>query len=139
MTAHTQQTANGADTRKLTRDKWLDSLGWGLFFVMIGVLWLLPEGYVREDAWLIGVGSIILGINGIRYLSGISIQRFWTAIGVLVLLFGVNGVYGIEIPVFQMLLILFGVSIILRPWKDFGDFTCFTMKTRSCCGNSEKQ
>ena len=123
---NTQNVTNREDNKR-TIDKQLDAIGWGLFFVMIGVLLLLPEGIVPEDTWLIGMGAIIFGVTGIRYLFGIRIQRFWTVIGILALTFGVSGVFSLDLPIFQMLLIIFGISIILKPWKEFENFNCFDM------------
>jgi len=41
---------------------------------MIGGLWLLPDETVPEGAWLLGVGVIILGLNGVCYLYGIKMK-----------------------------------------------------------------
>ena len=41
----------------------LDSIGWGLFLVMIGCLWLLPEGTLPEGTWLVGMALIIFGLS----------------------------------------------------------------------------
>jgi len=104
---------------------------------MIGVLWLLPEGMVHEDTWLIGMALIIFGENGIRYLYGIKISGFWTVIAVIALIFGISGVYGLELPIFQVLLILFGISIILKPWKEFEKFNCFDMMNEMWGGKTK--
>ena len=121
------QNVTNREDNKRTLDKQLDTIGWGLFFIMIGVLWLLPEGTVPEDTWLIGMGAIIFGVNGIRYLYGIRIQGFWTVIGIISLIFGISGVFSLELPIFQVLFIVFGISIILKPWKNLEKFDCCDM------------
>ena len=121
------QNVTNREDNKRTLDKQLDAIGWGLFFIMIGVLWLLPEGTVPEDTWLIGMGAIIFSVNGIRYLYGIRIQGFWTVIGIIALTFGVSGVFSLDMSISQVVLIIFGISIILKPWKDFENFNCFDM------------
>ena len=96
------QNVTNREDNKRTLDKQLDAIGWGLFFIIIGVLWLLPEGTVPEDTWLIGMGAIIFSVNSIRYLYGIRIQGFWTVIGILALTFGVSGVFSLDLPIFQV-------------------------------------
>ena len=134
-TQNDQDTTNREDYNR-TLDKQLDATGWGLFFIMIGVLWLLPEGKVHEDSWLIGMGAIIFCLNGIRYLYGIRVQGFRTVIGIIALIFGVSGVFSLDLPVFQMLIIIFGISIILKPWKNLEKFQCCDMMNAMCIGKS---
>jgi hypothetical protein len=100
---------------KRVLDKRLESLGWGLFLVMIGCLWLMPEGSVPEGTWLVGTGIIILGFAAIRYFNDITVSGFWTALGVVALGFGIGDVLGLDIPVVPILLVIIGASILLKP------------------------
>ena len=95
-------------------DKRLDAIGWGLFLVMVGGLWLMPEGWVPEGAWLVGAGVIILGLNAVRYLNNIKVSGFWNFLGALALLSGITTFLGVDLPVFPILLILFGAGIIIN-------------------------
>ncbi len=104
------------DVKKRALDKRLDSIGWGLFLVMIGGLWLAPEGLVPEGSWLIGTGVIILAMMGVRYLYGIKISGFWLVLGIVALAFGISDVFGLNIPVFPILLIIIGLSVVLTPF-----------------------
>ena len=101
-----------AKSPKSVLDKRLDAIGWGLFLIMIGGFWLAPEGSVPEGTWLIGTGFIILGLMGVRALYGIRINKFWLILGVVALAFGVSDVYGVNIPVFPILIVLIGLSIV---------------------------
>ena len=71
--------------QKDTLDKRLDAIGWALFFIMIGGLWLAPEGMLPEGTWLIGTGVIILGMTWIRRMNGLIISGFWVFMGILAL------------------------------------------------------
>ena len=115
MTAQNDQPAGNQDAQKNALDKRLDSIGWGLFLLMIGGLWLAPEGSVPEGTWLIGTGLIILGLTGVRYLNRIKISGFWVVLGILALGCGLSDLFGIDLPVFAILLIIVGASIILKP------------------------
>lgn len=96
-------------------NKRLEDIGWAVFLIMIGVIWLMPTGRIPEDTWLIGAGLIMLGINGVRYLMGIKMSGFTLILGALALIAGLGGVYAVKLPFFAILFILIGASILLRP------------------------
>ena len=103
------------EVQKNNLDKRLEDIGWALFLIMIGVIWLMPVGRLPEDAWLIGAGVIMLGINGVRYLNGIKMSGFTLILGALALIAGLGGVFAVKLPFFAVLFILIGASIILKP------------------------
>jgi hypothetical protein len=98
---------------KSTTGERLDALGWGLFLVMIGGLWLAPA-QIPEGTWLIGAAVIILGLAVARYLMAVEVSGFAVILGVLALGAGLGSVLGLEIPVFPILLIIAGVASLLR-------------------------
>jgi hypothetical protein len=95
--------------------KRLDELAWALFLILIGAIWLLPAGTVPEGTWLVGAGLILLGVNAARGLKGIQVSGLAIALGVLALVAGLSHLAGVKVPVFAILFILMGASIILRP------------------------
>lgn len=103
------------EVQKSSLNKRLEDIGWALFLIMIGVIWLLLIGRVPEDAWLIGAGAIMLGINGVRYFKGIEISGFTLILGTLALITGLSGIFALKLPFFAMLFILIGASILLKP------------------------
>ena len=96
----------------------LESIGWGLFLIIIGALWLIPTERTPEGIWLIAAGVILLGVNVVRYLNDIKMSAATILLGLLALVCGVGKFMGLDVPFFPMLLILFGAGIILRPWID---------------------
>jgi hypothetical protein len=94
----------------------LETIGWGLFLIIIGALWLLPDGTVPDGAWLIAAGVIMLGVNLVRYLNQIKMSGASLFLGLLMAIFGVGEFLGMDLPVLAVLLIVFGVGMILRPW-----------------------
>jgi hypothetical protein len=95
-------------------DKRLENVAWALFLIMLGGLWLAPEGMVPEGTWLAGAGLIMLGLNGARYMNGIKMSNFSIALGIIALLVGLGDMVGVDLPVFPILLILVGAHIIFR-------------------------
>lgn len=96
----------------------LEAIGWGLFLITIGMLWLAPAGVVPEGTWLMMAGVIMLGVNLVRYLNGIKLDGTGLLLGLLAIVFGLGALVGLDLPFVSILLIVFGASIILRPWLD---------------------
>ena len=69
----------------------------------------MPQG-----TWLLGTGVIMLGLNGVRLLLGIRPSLFTSVLGVIALFSGVGSVYGVNLPVGPLLVILIGLAIIVR-------------------------
>jgi hypothetical protein len=102
------------DTTKKALDRRLESIGWALFLIMLGGLWLVPKERLPEETWLIGVGIILLGLNAARYLNGIKMGNFTIGLGILALLIGIASFAGVELPLFPIILILIGANIIFK-------------------------
>jgi hypothetical protein len=68
-------------------DKLVDGIGWGLFFILIGVLFLAEnQGWLKGGWWeifAIGLGSILLAGFLARYFAG-NINR-WKPLGGLLI------------------------------------------------------
>ncbi len=90
----------------------LDAVAWGLFLIMIGGLWLVPASQVPSGIWLIGVGLILLGLNGARYLYRIPTSTFTIILGIIALLLGLAAFFGTSLPLLPLLLILLGAKVI---------------------------
>ena len=93
----------------------LEGIAWALFLIMLGVLWLFPEGRFPEDTWLLGVGAILLLLNMVRYLYRIKMSTFTIILGIIALAAGLDDYISVELPIIPILVIIIGLSIILRP------------------------
>jgi hypothetical protein len=107
----------GAEKRRL--NKRLESVGWALFLIMIGGIWLFPwlfpDKQVPEGTWLISAGAIMLGLNGARYLCGIKMSGTSIVLGLLAVALGVTDVLAVKVPFLPIVLVIIGVIIILKP------------------------
>jgi hypothetical protein len=97
-------------------DHQLERIGWALFLIMIGGLMLVPG--VPGGVWLIGTGLIMLGLNAARQANGIPMSAFTIVLGIAAVVLGVAEIVGAGLPVFPILLILIGASIL---WRAFGE------------------
>ena len=94
------------EKRKLEK---LEKIGWGLFLIMLGAIWLFPDSVVPEGTFMFGVGVILLGLNLIKYAKGYRVTVF---LGIVALIAGLSSLLGRSVDIFPLILILWGVSII---------------------------
>ena len=92
----------------------LDSLGWGLFIVLVGVGWYVGSVYEIDTGSYIalGAGLILIGINAIKATSDIKINKFALFVGSAILAIGVAGILGYTLDLFLTILIVVGLFII---------------------------
>jgi len=105
---------NEEEIRKKELNKRLESVSWGLFLVMLGGIWLVPGNVIPEGTWLIGAGLIMLGLNTARYYNHIPMSNGTIFLGVIALLVGFGDFLKLDLPVFPILLILIGLSFLVR-------------------------
>lgn len=98
------------DTKRL--DHRLEATAWGLFFIMLGGILLLPSEVVPQGAWLIGTGVIMLGLNAARILTGIKTSPFSIGLGVVAVVAGLADVAGLGLPILPVILVLIGIEIL---------------------------
>jgi len=119
MTVQGDQLTSRENVQEEELGQRLDAIGWGLFLLMLGGLWLVPEEWgVPEGTWLVGTGVIVLGLVLVRFLNGLQVSGFWLFLGALALGTGLASVLGLDLPVFPILIIIAGAGILLRPLID---------------------
>lgn len=104
------------DERKAALNKRMETIAWGCFLVMLGGFAFVPEQIIAGGFWSIGIGAIMLGLNGTRYAYGIKMSGFTTFLGVVSLISGVLEVLGVNSLGGPILLIVLGLYLIVRPW-----------------------
>jgi hypothetical protein len=117
-TARVTQPEDVQPSEKAVLNKRLETIGWGLFLIMLGGFALVPHALVAKGLWSIGVGVIMLGLNGTRYFFKIKMSGFTTFLGIVALLSGVTqllGMHNLDAPI---LLIVLGAYLIVKPWLD---------------------
>jgi len=114
MAIHHDQFLIDLGPTKISLNKRLEDIGWGLFLLMIGTLLLLPTDLVPRGAWLLGAGLIMLALNAIRYLNHISISRFTVVLGFVAIAVGLASFFGLRLPLFAILLAVVGALIIIK-------------------------
>lgn len=104
------------DLRPTHRDP--EPLAWGIFFIWWGITEMFPA--LPRGTGALGLGLILLGLNGARALGGLPTSGFTLTLGVLALLLGglelVATLLALsyELPIFAILLIVCGVLVLAR-------------------------
>lgn len=116
----TEQTKleNAVDPEKAAMNKRFESVGWGLFLIMLGGFMFIPDSTVEKGFWSIGIGLIFLGLNAARYLNGIRMSGFTTFLGILSVLGGIVQLLGWKSLDGAFFLIILGAYLIFKPWFD---------------------
>ena len=104
------------NARKLNRN--LETMAWGALLVWWGITELFPS--LPHGTGAIGIGLILLGLNVARSSNGVPTSGFTTTLGILALVLGglelASAVLRLpfELPVFAILLIVLGVTMLAR-------------------------
>jgi hypothetical protein len=88
----------------------LESLGWALFFIWVGVALLLDVGWGFA---LLGVGAITLLGQAARKCFALQLEGFWALIGLFFIVGGVWDLFEITVPLLPLLLIGVGVAVFI--------------------------
>jgi hypothetical protein len=91
--------------------KKLDSIGWGLFFIWIGVALLVDLGW---GVTLLGVGIIAIGEQMARRYFGNPIEGFWFTVGILFVISGLWELLNLgDAPIVPTLSIIVGLVLLV--------------------------
>ena len=99
-------------------DQQIARAAWALLFIMTGVILLVPgssglDANVPHGTWPLLAGLILLGAQAVRSVNDIPIRTSGIVLGVLALCFGAAEFLGVGLPVFPVLLVLIGLSLVL--------------------------
>ncbi len=106
------------------RNRTFEGLAWGSFFIWWGITELFQ--FLPQGTGVLGFGLILVGLNTARSLNGIPTSGFTLTLGILALVLGGLELAGaflslpFEIPVFAILLIVLGMSVLARAMTGFG-------------------
>ena len=88
----------------------IDSTGWGLFFLWVGVSFLLDLGW---GIGLLGVGILTLAMQVVRRGFGLEYEGLWVLVGGAFMLAGVWDLAAINVSLAPILFIGCGVIILV--------------------------
>jgi len=111
------QPAVAIDPEKAALNKRLEGMAWGAFLIMLGGFMFIPDDTVKSGWWSIGVGLIFLGLNAARYFNGLRMSGFTTFLGIISVIGGVLGLFGLNVDG-AVLLIVLGGYLLFKSYFD---------------------
>jgi len=87
----------------------LDTIGWSLFFIWVGIAWVADVGI---GIGLLGVAAITLAMQLLRRLQGLKVEVFWVVVGAA---FGIGGLwefFHVTTPLAPLALIVAGIALL---------------------------
>jgi hypothetical protein len=87
----------------------LGALGWGAFFIWIGIALLIDVGWGPA---LLGVGLITLGGQAARWIYRLELEGFWLLVGAGFLLGGIWRMVDVSLPLMPVLIVLAGLALV---------------------------
>ena len=98
------------EERKLTEK--VAAVGWALFFIWIGIAWLLKVG---TGIGLLGVGIITLGAQAARKYFNLKLEGGWIVVGILLVVSGLWELFQVQqpLPLVPILIIIAGVALLI--------------------------
>ena len=112
---------HAVDTREKDINSRLDTIGWGVVLVIIGLSALAGAtsewSWFSEHGWMIAVGALFLGINLYRLTVDIPISWFTTLLGGFAVAGGVADLTGVDMPIGPAVLIVIGLAIVFSVWR----------------------
>ena len=89
----------------------IDTVGWGLLFVVVGVVSLVPS--MPDGSWLIAAGLVILMVSAARAWLGLPIRGAAVVVGLVALSAGVFTVIRLDDAIGPFVLVVLGLSVIV--------------------------
>jgi len=82
-------------------------VSWSLYCIWVGFAWLMGFSL----GWnLLGIGILMLAIQGARRVSRVKTDGFWIIVGVALLIGGLWELWGAAIPLLPVILIAAGIG-----------------------------
>lgn len=108
---HDEKSTSQAEELKTTERphlaKKLDAVGWGLFFIWVGIAFLANLGI---GVGLLGVGVITLGAQVVRKSFNLKLEGFWVVVGLLLVVGGLWELFEAKLALVPILLIVVGLA-----------------------------
>jgi hypothetical protein len=101
----------GSDPRT-TLERRVDGIGWGLFLIALGVIWLAPDDF-PDGAVMIAIGATLVGLTVVRWIVGVPASGFLGIVGLVLMTVGL-GDAGISLPLVPLVLLALGAGLVLR-------------------------
>ena len=115
-----ESTKQGEESKMTEKSNLTDkvaAVGWGLFFIWIGIAWLMNVG---TGVGLLGVGIITLGIQVVRKSFNLKLEDVWIVVGALFVISGLWELLQIKMDLVPILIIVAGLALLVSIFRGKG-------------------
>jgi hypothetical protein len=98
------------DDRNRQFEARLDAVGWGVLFVVVGAVLLVPG--LPAGAWLTAAGVVMVGVSLVRVAVGLAVVWTTACVGVAALVAGAAQLAGLESAAGPLVLVALGITVI---------------------------
>ncbi len=98
------------DDRNRQFEARLDTVGWGLLFVVVGAVLLVPD--LPSGSWLVAVGAVMVGVSLVRLAVALPIVWTTAIVGIAALVAGICQVAGLDSVAGPLVLVVVGITLI---------------------------
>lgn len=95
----------------LELERRVDAVGWGVVFIAMGAVLLLPD--LPANTWLVAVGLVLVGASVVRAVLGLRIVWLTMVCGIASLVGGVTALAGLESAAWPLALIAVGGAVLV--------------------------
>jgi hypothetical protein len=88
----------------------LDAIGWGVLFVVVGVVLLAPG--LPPETWLVAAGAVMILLSAVRAARGLPVDWFTAVCGAVALVGGGAAILGFQGAAGPLALVAAGVAVI---------------------------
>lgn len=89
----------------------IDTLGWGVLFVALGGVGLVPD--LPRDAWLVAAGVVMVGVSATRAHLRLPVSGVTTVVGILALAAGMGSIAGLARATWPTVLVVLGLTLVV--------------------------
>jgi hypothetical protein len=90
----------------------IDTIGWGLVFLLVGSL-ALPSDAAKPAVAV--VGALLLAFNGALVVTGLKLDLFTTVLGATALIVGLGALAGARLDAFAVFFLVLGAAMVVVP------------------------
>ena len=92
------------------RSSLLDAVGWAVFFIWLGVAWLLEVSL----GWaIVGTGLLLLALQGMKAAFHTHVDAFWIVAAIAFVVGGFWELWEVAIPLAPFALIAIGIGLLV--------------------------
>jgi hypothetical protein len=94
------------------KNRRIEHATWAIFLMFFGLMFIVDEKYIPDGAWMMGIGILLILLNGIRYLQTLPISHFTAGLGVVLIILGAGDYASYNVPTGALVIFVIGAFLL---------------------------